>query len=207
MILPPDIRTVIFDLGGVIVDLSPIKTAKSFSTMASIEVEDVFNFYASYAEFHAYEKGQISDAAFRTFIRKTFLQEASDASIDSSWNAMLLGLPAARLAKLDALKNHFHTIALSNTNAIHLKYIDDYLLTGRSLDTYFHQTYYSHNVKLRKPETDIYKHVLDHSQLKPEQTVFLDDIVENLEAAQKLGIHTIHITHPDQVLELFKSYE
>jgi epoxide hydrolase-like predicted phosphatase len=203
---PQGIDAVIFDLGGVLVDLSPQKTAGAFAQLAGVSPEDVFKLYASHAEFNAYEKGGINDYEFRDFVRKAFSVDATDTLIDACWNAMLLGFPEEKLNKLQVLKRYFRTVVLSNTNAIHLRFIEECILQGKSLSAFFHHAYYSHIVQLRKPDMEIYHHVLKNSRLVPQKTVFLDDNLENLEAASKTGIHTIHVTNSNQVLNLFEEY-
>ena len=93
---------------------------------------------------------------------------------------------------------------LSNTNNIHMQYVNRVFLGGQTLDGHFHKCYYSHEVGMRKPEPEIYKHVLQDAGLMASETIFLDDNVENLDAAKLLGIQTKHITHPDEVYDLFK---
>jgi glucose-1-phosphatase len=203
--IPQGVNTIIFDLGGVIIDLAPVETAKAFAAKSGISVEDVYRAYAHHPEFIVYEKGGMDDQSFRNFIRKTFSSTATDQAIDHGWNAMLLGFPSAKQTLLENLKKKFKTIVLSNTNSIHIQFIEEKMLQGQRLDSFFHHAYYSHQVNMRKPETEIYSHVLTTCGIQANQTVFLDDNLDNLKAAEQLGIHTIHISHPDQVNDLFKN--
>lgn len=205
--LPASTSTVIFDLGGVIVDLSIENTANAFARLAGITQRDVFHVYQSNDAFNAFEKGEIKNDEFRDFIRKVFSVTALDPEIDACWNAMLVGLPPQKLKLLEKLKAQFRILLLSNTNEIHLSYIEDVMLKGSSLDDYFHKAYYSHKVGMRKPDSIIFEHVLADNALDPSQTVFLDDNKENVEAAESVGIKIIHITHPDLVYEIFKKHD
>ncbi len=205
--LPKGVTSVIFDLGGVLVDLSAEKTAAEFAVLAGISMPDVFLAYTSNPDFNAYEKGDISDSDFRNAVRRIFSTDASDFEIDRCWNAMLLNLPTTKLKLLEALKQRFKTIVLSNTNAIHLNYIERFMLNGTRLERHFHKAYYSHKLRMRKPELNIYSHVLKENNMIAEQTIFLDDSRENINAAKSLGIQTIHITHPDQVFDIFSKYD
>lgn len=205
--LPSGIKSIIFDLGGVLVDLSTEKTAEAFAALADISTHNVFQAYTSNPDFNAYEKGDISDSDFRNAVRRIFSINASNFEIDQCWNAMLLNLPSTKLTLLEALKQHFKTIVLSNTNAIHLNYIERFMLNGSPLELLFHKAYYSHKVRMRKPELNIYTHVLEENNLTPEQTIFLDDSQENIDAAKSLGIQTIHITHSDLIFDIFKKYD
>jgi epoxide hydrolase-like predicted phosphatase len=205
--LPVGISTIIFDLGGVIVDLEIEKTANAFAALSNTSLDEVFHAYQANIEFNAFEKGEINSAEFRSAARRIFSVSASDNEIDLCWNAMLIDLPKNKLVKLEKLMNHFSTLLLSNTNDIHLSYIEKEMLAGGSLDKFFHKAYYSHTLGMRKPDAIIFEHLLHKHNLIPAKTVFLDDNKENIEAAKQLGIQTIHITHPDLFFDLFKKYD
>ncbi len=200
------ITTLIFDLGGVIVDLAPDRTLNSFAVLAKRPVTEILEIYTSQDSFHAYETGRIGEEAFRDSVRKMFDLTATDQEIDRCWNAMLVQIPTEKLTMLNRLKKHFTTLALSNTNSIHLTYINDVMLSGDILDNYFHHTHYSHRLTMRKPDKEIYEYVLNLHGLVPEQTLFLDDNEANISAAKTLGIDAILIEHPDRVIDLFNNY-
>jgi len=202
--LPSGISSIIFDLGGVIVDLSVAKTVQAFSRLSGLPEKSIIEAYTKHPDFFAYERGEITDVDFRLMLRRIFLLEASDEEIDQSWNAMLIDLPDSKLKLVEQLKSHFSVFVLSNTNNIHIQHVNEMFLNGKPLDVHFHKCYYSHTVGLRKPEPEIYKHVLENAGLIAGATIFLDDNIENIQAASALGIQTIHITHPDQVFDLVK---
>lgn len=201
------IRNLIFDLGGVILDLSVADTLASFARLSGLDrsrVEDLF--YAN-AGFLKYEKGLLTDADFRDFVREVYQVKATDAQLDASWNAMLLGISMAKLQLLTRLMDKYRVFLLSNTNGIHLAHINQVMLPavtgGNSLDPFFHKTYYSHLMKKRKPDADIFEQVLQENNLLPEETLFLDDHPKNIEGAAALGIRTLHVTTPDLMLTYF----
>ncbi len=205
--LVSSVKNLIFDLGGVILDLSVDHTLQSFSQLSDTPEDRVHELYDSAPGFIAYEKGEIDDAAFRGFIRETFNISSDDAAIDNCWNAMLRGIPPVKLELLLRLQNEFRVFLLSNTNAIHLDYINNVILgangTGEVLDQYFHRAYYSHIMRKRKPDAVIFEQVLEENKLLPEQTLFLDDAAINIEGAKALGIKTIHVTSPNLILDYF----
>lgn len=193
------VNTVIFDLGGVIVDLAVDKTIQAFSKLSGLSSSEIKNAYHAHPGFYAYEKGLISDADFRQVLRELFSLTVTDAQLDLAWNAMLVDLPSRKLQWLANLKSKLQVFALSNTNNIHITYVNEVMLKGTSLDTYFHRCYYSHHVNMRKPDFEIYEHVLNHAGLVPEETLFLDDNPDNIMAAKSLGIHAVQVNHPDEV--------
>lgn len=204
--IPDHVHTLIFDLGGVIVDLAPERTLHAFSDLAQKPVEEIVKLYTIHSSFHGYETGKIGEEEFRNAVRKMFNVEADDSEIDRCWNAMLVRIPPEKLSLLSRLKNHFTILALSNTNSIHLSYINEVMLKGEALDSWFHQAHYSHRIGMRKPDREIYQYVLNAHSLRPEQTLFLDDNLDNITAAKALGIEALLIEHPDRVLDLFKNY-
>lgn len=205
--LVSSVKNLIFDLGGVILDLSVDHTLDSFSQLSNMPRERVMELYTTGTGFLQYEKGEIDDAEFRAYIRKTFSITADDATLDATWNAMLRGIPAVKLELLLRLQNEFRVFLLSNTNGIHLHYINEVMLpangSGKALDDYFHRAYYSHRMRKRKPDAEIFEQVLEENHLLPEQTLFLDDNAANIEGAESLGIRTIHVTSPDLILDYF----
>lgn len=204
------VKNLIFDLGGVILELSVDSTLQAFSELSNINKETVKQIFVSSPEFDLYEKGLINDDEFRDFIRSAYKITATDEQIDTCWNAMLLGIPLLKLTMLKKLKESYQVFLLSNTNNIHLHYINHTVLhsvTGeRSLDTYFHKAYYSQQMKKRKPEPEIFLQVLHESNLDSSETLFLDDNVLNIEGANKVGINTVHVTTPDLILDMFKTF-
>lgn len=203
----PTIKNLIFDLGGVILDLSVDHTLQGFSRLSGIEMSRVKEIFISSPEFELYEKGLIDDAGFRDFVRRVYKVDTTDAMLDESWNAMLRGIPLVKLQLLKTLMQKYNVFLLSNTNNIHLQHIEEVMMpatTGeRSLDAYFHKTYYSHRMKKRKPDAEIFEQVLDENQLAAQETLFLDDNALNIEGAKAVKIKTVHVTSPDIILEYF----
>jgi glucose-1-phosphatase len=202
----PTIRNLLFDLGGVILNLAPQCTIEAFARLVNRDPDMVLKTYHERHEFSAYEKGDLTDEAFRTALRQMFATQATDDELDACWNAMLLDLPLERIQLLQKLRSRYQLILLSNTNAVHVRHFNQIVksVTGQNtLDAYFDKIYYSHVLKMRKPEKEIYQHVLRSHQLVASETLFLDDNLSNLEGAQAVGIKTFHVQHPDLIFTLF----
>jgi len=200
------IKNIIFDLGGVIINLSVERTHQAFASLSGLSLAQVDQIVHQGAFFHEYESGKINDADFRDQLRRELKISTSDQEIDQAWNAMLLDIPLKRIQLLEKLKKEFNVFLLSNTNNIHLQCFNKQVqqLTGlESIDHYFHRAYYSHLVKMRKPDAEIYEHVLQSSNLVPQETIFLDDNKDNLTGANQVGIQTYHVQQPDQIFTLF----
>ena len=204
--LAPEIKNIIFDLGGVIINLSTQTTVEHFARLGGVTTEEVTNRLMQSSEFHDYEKGLISDDRFRDIVRGMLKVTAIDSDIDRCWNAMLLDIPIQRIQLLERLRSQYRTFLLSNTNEIHLNCFNGIVkkLTGQSsLDYYFERAYYSHRMKMRKPDQEIYEVVLQDNGLIPGQTIFLDDNLSNLAGAERCGINTFHVQQPDLIFTLF----
>jgi glucose-1-phosphatase len=181
---------------------------EQFSALSGLDKQRVKDLYASTPGFEEYEKGLMSDKDFRDFVRAVFAVQSSDEEIDTCWNAMLLGFPIRKLNLLQSLKKNFSVYLLSNTNNIHVNYINQIMLPGithpgNSLESYFHRAYYSHIMKKRKPNADIFEQVLNENSLLAHETLFLDDNLPNIEGAKQLGIQTVHVVTPDLILNYF----
>lgn len=206
-VLVPSVRNLIFDLGGVILDLSVDHTLTAFAESSGMSKEKVHGLYYSVPGFLDYEKGAMDDHSFRKFVRETYCLSCSDEDIDRCWNAMLRGIPTVKLDLLMRLQKEFRVFLLSNTNSIHIQHINEVILPGAGqqgvLDSYFHKAYYSHRMGKRKPDAEIFEQVLEENQLLPEETLFLDDYDVNIEGAKTLGIKTVHVTSPNLILDYF----
>lgn len=201
------VDTLIFDLGGVIINLSYNATYEEFARLSHKSVEEIITQAHQLDEFKQYEMGKMEDADFRDFVRKSIGISARDEEIDKAWNAMLFDLPTQRLEILKRLRRTYQVFLLSNTNAIHLRALNSkvkQVSNQDSLHFYFDKLYYSHEMGLRKPDVAIYKRVLSENQLTPSKTLFFDDLLPNLAGARQAGIITHHVTNAD---ELFKKLD
>ncbi len=201
------IRALIFDLGGVVINIDPPRTFAALQRLAAPTVSVTDAFLEHHAVFLDYEKGLIDDAAFRQGIRDLIQRPGlSNAVIDEAWCSMLLDIPPERLELLKRLKAQYRTFVLSNTNQIHVDAFNRIVASvggQSSLDPYFEKVYFSHDLKMRKPEAQIYQHVLREQGLTPSETLFLNDREDNLAAARAEGLRTQLVTPTRGILELF----
>ena len=189
------ITTIIFDLGGVILNLDQDRTLRAFKRLG-VDLEDINEMSTIFSDF---EVGKINANDFRQAIMTHLKGNATENEIDAAWNAMLLDLPTERLTYLKFLRKNFNVHLLSNTNSIHIDAFNKYLLDEHpNLDWYaqFDKVYYSYVFGLRKPNKDIYEFVLHENNLKPHECLFIDDLKANLNGAGHVGMHTIWAKNP-----------
>jgi glucose-1-phosphatase len=199
-------KNIIFDLGGVIIDLDVERTKEAFASLSQKSVSEIHLLLENSQVFLQYEKGLLNDREFRISVRDLLQVKASDLEIDVAWNAMLGEIPSSRIRLLESLRADYQLFLLSNTNNIHLICFNEIVKStcgSSSLDPYFDKAYYSHLVKMRKPDAEIYALVLEENNLLAHETLFLDDNVSNLEGAAQLGIQTFHVHNPDMIFSPF----
>lgn len=201
-----NIKNIIFDYGNVIFMIDFKRTQQSFTDLGIKNVERFFAHAGHDPLFDEFEKGNISAAEFREGIRRiTENRDLSDEQINQAWNSLLIGVPPVNHDILLETRKNYRTFLLSNINEIHLDAVVAHLKDKHSIDSndrFFEKIYYSHLVRMRKPNKEIFEHVLQDSDLKPEETLFIDDSPQHLKTAQLLGLHT-HLMTADDSLEKF----
>jgi putative hydrolase of the HAD superfamily len=178
------IKNIIFDLGGVLIDLDESRTIKCFGQKISTFYENLENSnFTNIA--HSFERGEIDDKDFRKKVCEIFNLKLSDEKFDYCWNAIIVGMPKNRIDMLVELRKKYRLFVLSNTNAIHYKFFTKKNYWKPEL---FEKVYFSHLLHCRKPEKKIYDIVLNENNLVPDETLFIDDNTENIESAKNLNI-------------------
>ena len=202
-----NIKNIIFDLGEVIVDLNFEKTERAFLELLDIKAQQLYNYKTQSPIFDQLETGKITPQQFRATLRDLSDNNVSDAAIDTAWNAMLLTIPAQKIQLVQNLRSNYQTFVLSNTNKIHIDYINEFLLPEHkieTLDEVFDFVYYSNEIGERKPDLEAYVYIINKHGILPQETLFIDDKLENIEAAKSLGIQTWHLTNREDLYQLIK---
>ncbi len=200
------IKNLIFDLGGVIINLDTAKTFEAFSSLSGKPVQELKKAAAETTFFNEYEKGFLSDEQFREELKAFLGKDIHNHEIDAAWNAMLLDIPQQKFTLLETLRDTHRLFLLSNTNNIHLQCFNQIVKDATGLpaiDSFFERAYYSHLMKMRKPDAEIFIQVLNENNLQADESLFMDDNIDNIEGARKVGIKTSHIAHPNDLLNLF----
>ncbi len=185
----PALRNIIFDLGGVFLDLDINKTIQAFFSLGF--TEEMFKHDQNNEKvFWEFEIGTITPDQFRNGVRNLLGKDISDTEIDEAWNAMILGFKKEEIELLLDLKTKYRTFLLSNTNILHEKIYSDMLmaLMGLKMTDLFEKVYYSHEVHLGKPDPAIFNKVLIDNNLNPEETLYVDDTEKHIKSAETLGI-------------------
>ena len=200
-----DIKAVIFDLGGVILDIDYDSTAKAFSRLGVTGFDKMYSQKNANSLFQKLERGKVTETEFYAEFRKTANIDLSDEQIKKAWNAMLLSFRKKTLRAISDLKSKYKLYLLSNTNIIHLQAFSEIFtneIGSGSLDDYFDKIYYSHEIGFRKPDKESFEFVVKENNLLPAKTLFIDDSIQNIEAAEKSGLKTVFLKKDMQVENL-----
>ncbi|SDX68364.1 HAD family hydrolase [Hymenobacter psychrophilus] len=188
----------LFDFGGVIINIDYNRTLEAMRALGSgIE----FTQAAQAEMFDQLETGHISAAEFRDGLREHYGLQATDAQLDAAWHAMLLDVPAERLALIaDLRRQGYQTALLSNTNHLHITEINRRLRAQYGLQNgiadCLDRVFYSQEVGLRKPGEEIFRHALREMNWQAADTLFIEDSPQHIATARRLGLHTLFLTPP-----------
>lgn len=190
------IKNIIFDLGQVLLDLDKKRCLDAFSKVGFTTAGKLLEQNERNQFFGAYECGDITSAEFRNAVRNMCTTACSDDEIDAIWNSMLVTISKEKLQFLIELRKSYQVCLLSNTNEIHWDYIVTHFFEQQGIkpEACFDHIFLSYKMEEKKPSPAIYQKALKTGDMKPEETLFIDDLKENCQAAAALGIQTIHLT-------------
>jgi HAD superfamily hydrolase (TIGR01509 family) len=198
------IRHIIFDLGGVLLNIDYRATERAFEELGIPDFRHRYSQLSQNTFFDDWETGKMNKADFIKGMREASGNDAlTDEQILGAWNAMLLDFPLRRLQVLQQLRNHYDLILLSNTNEVHEAAFNEILMKTCGFNTiahFFDKVYLSHRAGMRKPGREIFERILEENQLKAEHTLFIDDSPQHIETANSLGIRTIYL-EPGMTIE------
>ena len=188
-----NLKAIIFDLGGVLYDIDIQLSVKYFEKLGLHNFDHLFSLKEQIGLFDLWEKGFIDQKSFIEEIRKIAKLPLSDEQIIEGWNALLIGITSDTIALLKQMRNDYPIYLLSNTNMLHLEYIDlevqeQFGLPKLSL--LFDKAFYSYEMGKRKPDADIYEQVIQEIGLAPDEMIFIDDNQDNLKGAAATGLQT-----------------
>ena len=197
-------KTIIFDLGAVILNISYENT---INELTKLGVKNAENFYSKKVQtelFNKIETGKISNMEFLKELQKE-TKNANIKQVKMAWNSMLLDLPEERLKTIKKLKDNHKIFLLSNTNSIHINALKEQFGNKKwiAFCELFDKMYLSHELGLRKPDVKIFEHILNEQKLKAEEVFFVDDSPQHIISAKKIGISCHHLLDNENVISLF----
>ena len=200
------IKNIVFDLGGVLVDLDFKAAINGLQQAGFANVKEQLDALDQGGIFQKFELGEMTADEFRAAIRENSTVTLTDEEIDALWNAMLLEIPREKLELILDLRGKYMVYLLSNTNSIHWDYVckNAFNYRGFRVNDYFEETFLSYEMHLAKPNKAIFEKVLHDANLLPEETLFIDDSEANCKAAEEVGIHAHHYHIGDDLSKIFE---
>ncbi|MFA5850189.1 MAG: HAD family phosphatase [Bacteroidales bacterium] len=189
------IKNIIFDLGGVIVRLDKNTCIESFKKLGFEDFGSILNEFVQKGPFLDFELGLLTEDEFRSFIRQNIKNNVTDSDIDNAMSDFLVEIPKNKLDTILRLKSSYNVFLLSNTNPIAIKAVKPFFKSyGMTMEDYFHRMFLSYQMKMAKPDVEIFAKVLEIASIKAQETLFIDDGPANLHSASLLGYKTLLAT-------------
>ncbi len=199
------IKNIIFDLGGVLLNLDFARTYDALRKLGINNPEEIIRLGHGSVMLKDHERGAITDEEFIQSLKKSAAASVGDSDLINAWNSLLVDFPKDRIEWLTALKKKYRLFLFSNTNGIHLtsfRKIYSNAFNNAYFDDHFEKAYYSHIVGISKPDLRAYELVISENNLLPAETLFIDDTLANVEAARQAGLQALHLHPGITVLDL-----
>ncbi len=201
-----NIKNIVFDLGGVLVDLDFKSAINGLQQAGFANVKEQLQAFDREGIFQKFELGEMTAEEFRSAIRENSTVTLTDEEVDALWNLMLLEIPREKLELILDLRGKYMVYLLSNTNSIHWDYVckNAFNYRGFRVSDYFEKTFLSFEMHLAKPDKAIFEKMLEDANLLAEETLFIDDSEANCKAAAEVGIHAHHYHIGDDLSKIFE---
>jgi putative hydrolase of the HAD superfamily len=195
------VNTIFFDIGGVLLSIHPERTIKQLSTLTNLTEEEIIAAFPEDAH-HRYERGEITDSDFYRAVKRE-LPVSDNLTEEQFWKAwsLLVGEETEVVKIMNHLTSKCPVWLLSNTNPYHILEEERFKLFDKITGGI-----YSYEVGSRKPEEDIYLKALEIAGTIAEKSLFIDDLIENVEKARSLNMNAIHYKSIDDLHEKLDNF-
>jgi len=202
------IRNIIFDLGGVLLNIDPMKTIDAFGKLGMEQLVGDKGLTYDHDIFYMMEQGKITSDEFREGVLALLPHRVSYQQVDDAWTAMLLDFPTIRVELLKSLRKNFGIYLFSNTNAIHVERFHSNFRNqhGFEVSALFEEDFYSNEIGYRKPSPESFQEIIRLSGINPEESLFIDDSLPNVEGAITCGLKGYWLKPGQKAEEIFREY-
>ncbi len=188
------IKNIIFDFGGVILDLDRENAVNKFKSVGVEKADEYLDKYHQKGIFLQCENGEIGELEFVEKLRELCNKDISYQDVYEGWNAFIVNTEKYKLDYLLSLRERgYKVLLLSNTNPFVMKWArsNEFTDEGYSIDHYVDKAYVSYEIKSVKPERAIFDYMINDAQIKPEESLFVDDGEQNIIAGKEVGFQTL----------------
>ena len=200
------VKALLFDLGGVIVDLDYKKTANAFENIGLQNAEKAYSQFNQTDLFNLFEIGHISSEEFLAEIQSEITNQVSLSEITKAWNSMIIGFQHSKLEKIKKLSEQVPCYLLSNTNEIHLSYIEQLLqeMGFKHFLNIFESCYFSHQIGKRKPHKETFEWVLNQMNYDAQDVLFIEDSPQHIEGAKSAKLNTFYFKKDSSLSDIYQ---
>ena len=203
------IKTILFDMGGVVITLDQQQAIERFKALGLADAEQRLDAYTQQGIFGDLEAGKISDEDFRRELSQLVGRELTWQECQYAWRGYCGDVPERNLLKMAELRERgYRVVLLSNTNPYMMSWVmsSEFDGKGHSLSHYLDKAYMSYECGAMKPDSVFFNAMIKGENLVPDETLFLDDGPRNIEAAKALGIHTFLVNNGEDWTEEIETY-
>lgn len=185
------IKNLIFDFGGVLIDADLEGAIRNFQALGMENISDYLNLYRQNGLFLDLEDGSKNRAEFNDAFRAITGKQVSDEAIEAAWLSIVERVDLDKLRYLEELRRNHKIYLLSNINPHVYDWANSpsFSELGKPLPDYFDIAFASYQLKMTKPDPEIFQYVIDTAGLVPSETLFIDDGSRNVETARNMGFH------------------
>jgi glucose-1-phosphatase len=201
-------RNIIFDYGGVIINIDFQRTIDSFIRLGAANFDQLYSKATQSGVFDELDKGNITQEAFVDKVLAWLPKHVTPAEVVQAWNDIMIDLPKYRIKMLEEIKPNYNTFLLSNTNEIHYKVYNEWLKNDYGHDDFaglFNKAYLSFRLGMRKPDREIFDLVFSQNGLDKKETLFIDDSIHIVHATRSYGILSYWLKDGQDICDIFEN--
>lgn len=187
------IKNVVFDFGGVIIDIDRDKAVRRFKEIGVEEADTYLDLYKQNGIFLEIEDGSITPETFQAKLGAMAGRTLSFEDCVYAWTGYVKGVDACKLEYLSDLRRRgYRVYILSNTNPFMMSWAlsKEFTPAGKALSEYADELFLSYQMKMVKPSVEIFQYMMEHAHLQAKETLFVDEGLANVRIAEELGLHT-----------------
>ncbi len=193
----------LFDLGGVLVDIDFDRALGAWAPYSSLSVEGLRREFRFDLQYQRHERGEIAASEYFDHLASTLNLTADRAEIARGWNSIFIGEFSQTRMMVEAMREFLPCYAFTNTNAAHMA---TWSTLFPELVGSFDRIFASHEMGLRKPERAAFEHISDATGIAAGSIMFFDDLLENVQAAAEAGLQGVHVRSPEDVRNSLRAF-
>ncbi len=190
------VKALLFDLGGVVIDVSFAKAFQDWSASSKLSFAEIQNRFEFDDPFQQFERGEISTLDYFAHLRQRLKLTGNEEQITQGWDAIITGQINETIALIKHARQKLPCYAFSNTNEMHIALLNRHYADVLST---FDQVFLSSHMGMRKPERAAFEFIAQSIDVAVHEILFFDDLAENVTGARQAGLQAVLVRHTDDV--------